>query len=67
MCSQHISIPQQNEQSRSPDLPLDVLDADLLAGLLVIVEPLAFSQVNTSERRTRFRTLGSPFALQVVR
>ena len=33
----------------SANLPLDVLDADLLASLLVVVEPVPFGQVNVGE------------------
>lgn len=54
---------QQFLSLRSPDLPLDVLDADFVGSLLIVVEPLAFSQVNPGESACGFQALGVPLSL----
>lgn len=47
----------------SLDLPLDVLDADLVSCLLIILEPLAVRQIDLGELGVRVYSLGQPFAL----
>lgn len=49
--------------SRSADFELDVLDAHLLAGFLVVVKPVPFSQVDSSELCARIYASGFPVAL----
>lgn len=47
----------------SPDLPLDTGDADFLASLFVVVEPLAFGEIDSSEFSAGFCTCSKEFAL----
>lgn len=49
--------------SCSPNLPLHVRNTHLLARLLIVVEPLALSQINTREFGTGLRADGFPIAL----
>lgn len=53
----------QRHRLRTNDLPLEVLDRDLVAGLLVVVEPLALAQVDVGEGRVGVGALGPPDAL----
>jgi hypothetical protein len=48
---------------RPNDAPLDRCNTDLLARLLVIVEPLPIGQVDARKLRSALRALGQPFAV----
>lgn len=52
--------------SCSPDLPFDILDADLVACLLIIVEPFALAQIDAHERRARIDSIRFPVALKFI-
>lgn len=48
---------------RSPNAPLDFLDAHFIRGLFVIIEPLAFLQIDAGEFGRSVKTVRRPFAL----
>lgn len=52
--------------SRPSNLPFDILDADLLSRLLVIVEPFAFRQVDPAELGPGIDALGLPLPLMLI-
>lgn len=45
------------QSSRSPDLPLDILNTDLIAGLLIVIVPLALCQVHGFELSARWTSI----------
>lgn len=55
--------PSCDRTSCSLNIPLDILDADLVAGLFIIVEPFALRQIYARELGTRFRSFGQPLPL----
>ena len=55
-----IRSPHGNLTAKSPD---DLNDADFFSLLLIIVEPLAFHEIDASESGGGFNTLGFPFTL----
>ena len=52
--------------SSATDLPLDVLDANLLVSLVVVVIPLALRQIDGGERGVGLEALGFKLALVTV-
>lgn len=48
------------------DLPLDIFDANFLSRLVIVIVPLAFSQVDTSERGVGLDALGFEVTLQMM-
>ena len=51
--------------SSSPDVPLHILDAHLLAHFLIVVEPLALLQIDIREYGGRLETFGLPLSLHL--
>lgn len=51
---------------RSPYLELDLLDADFLPSLFVVVEPVAFGEIDAVELGAGLYALGIPVALLLV-
>jgi len=52
--------------SCSPNLPLHILDAHLLARFLIVVEPLAFLQIDAREQCSRLEPFCLPLPLRRV-
>lgn len=49
--------------SRPPNLPLDILDANLITRLLIVIKPLPFAQINARKLRARVSSHSFPLAL----
>lgn len=52
------------QKSCPSNFPTDFLDANLFAGLLIIVVPLTIREINTREWSRGLGTLGFPFSLE---
>jgi hypothetical protein len=52
-----------SQSSSSAYFPFHLLDADLLSGLLIIIIPLAFLEIDRGELSSGFNTLCFPFSL----
>ena len=61
----HPTLPAISQSSCSPDLPLQILDADLIARFLIIVKPFSLTEIDARETCVRVCTLGFPFSLSM--
>lgn len=58
-----VQITTRTEVSCSFDIPLYLLDADLVIGLLIVIKPLAFLQLDALELGAGINAFGQPLAL----